>query len=89
MVDHDKYIVQTIHILNLAEVDLMEISEADRSRTLKLEMEMTEAAISGDTENFFNLLDDWRCILMRGEEGNKSGELSNVNISRTFFTFSR
>jgi hypothetical protein len=71
MVDHDKYIVQTIHILNLAEVDLMEISEADRSRTLKLEMEMTEAVNSGDTENFFNLLDDWRCILMRGGGGEK------------------
>ncbi len=71
MVDHDRYIEDAIHILNVAEINLMEISEADRRRTLDLELEMTEAADNGDTERFFNLLYGWKCILMRREEEEK------------------
>jgi len=68
MVDYDKHISDTIHVLNLAEVIVMEISEADRSTSLDLEQEMTEAANRGDTENFFDLLAEWKCILMQGGE---------------------
>ena len=68
MVNYDKHIANTIHILNLAEVNLMEISENGRKRSLDLEFEITEAANKGDTEKFFKLLDEWRDILMGGME---------------------
>ena len=73
MADYDKFIKQSIRILDLAEVNLMEISEADRDRTLALEFEITEAANSGDTDSFFCLLDAWRCTLMRG------GDVASLN----------
>ena len=68
MVDYEKHIANTIHILNLAEVNLMEISENGRKRSFALEFEITEAANKGDTEEFFRLLDEWRGILMGGME---------------------
>ena len=68
MVDYEKHIANTIHILNLAEVNIMEISERGRKRSLDLEFEITEAANKGDTEKFFRLLDEWRGILMGGME---------------------
>ena len=68
MVNYEKHIANTIHILNLAEVNLMEISENGRKRSLDLEFEITEAANSEDSEKFFNLLDEWRGILMGGME---------------------
>jgi hypothetical protein len=64
MVDYNKHIANTIHILNLAEVNIMEISESGRKRSLNLEFEITEAANRGETEKFFRLLDEWRGILM-------------------------
>ena len=69
MDDYDEYIENTVHILDLAEVDFMEISKADRRRTLELELEMTEAADNQDTAKFLMLLDQWRSIFMRGTEG--------------------
>ena len=68
MVNYEKHIANTIHILNLAEVNIMEISERGRKRSLDLEFEITEAANKGDTEKFFRLLDEWRGILMGGME---------------------
>ena len=68
MMNYDKHISNTIHILNLAEVNIMEISEIGRKRSLTLEYEITEAANTGDTEKFFSLLDEWRDILMGGME---------------------
>jgi len=68
MVNYEKHIKNTIHILNLAEVNLMEISEIGRKRSLVLEYEITEAADNGDSEKFFRLLDEWRDILMGGME---------------------
>jgi len=68
MVNYEKHIKNTIHILNLAEVNIMEISEIGRKRSLALEFEITEAANKGDTEKFFSLLDEWRDILMGGME---------------------
>ena len=58
MANYDKHIANTIHILNLAEVNIMEISENGRKRSLDLEFEITEAANKEDTEKFFSLLDD-------------------------------
>jgi len=69
MVDYDEHIANTIEILTLAEVNLMEISEMDRKISLDLEIKMTEAANRDDSQQFFKLLDDWRCMLMRGWEG--------------------
>ncbi len=54
--------------MNLAGVNLVDVSEMDRTRTLDLELEITEAANSGDTEKFLTSLDEWRFILMNGEE---------------------
>ncbi len=68
MANYDKHIANTIHILNLAEVNIMEISENGRKRSLDLEFEITEAANKEDTEKFFSLLDEWRDILMGGME---------------------
>ena len=68
MDNYDKHIANTIHILNLAEVNIMEISENGRKRSLDLEFEITEAANKEDTEKFFSLLDEWRDILMGGME---------------------
>ena len=63
MVEYDLFMGNAIQILNLAGVDLMDVSEMDRSRTLDLELEITEAANSGDTEKFLASLDEWRFIL--------------------------
>ncbi len=68
MVNYEKQIANTIHILNLAEVNIMAISEDGRKRSLDLEFEITEAANKEDTEKFFSLLDEWRDILMGGME---------------------
>ncbi|MBW1888225.1 MAG: hypothetical protein JRI52_07745 [Deltaproteobacteria bacterium] len=68
MINYEKQIANTIHILNLAEVNIMEISENGRKRSLDLEFEITEAANKGDEEKFFRLLDEWREILMEGME---------------------
>lgn len=68
MGNYDKHIANTIHVLNLAEVNIMEISENGRKRSLDLEFEITEAANNGDSEKFFRLLDEWREILMGGME---------------------
>ena len=72
MVNYEKHIKNTIHILNLAEVNLMEISEIGRKRSLTLEYEITEAANDGDSERFFRLLDEWRDILMGSMEVDQS-----------------
>ena len=68
MVNYEKHIKNTIHILNLEEVNIMEISENGRKRSLDLEFEITEAANHADSEKFFRLLDEWRNILMGGTE---------------------
>ncbi len=68
MIDYDKHIADAIHIFDLAEINLKEISKADRSRTLNLELQMTAAANREDTEKFFGFLEEWRCILLSGEE---------------------
>ena len=68
MVDYDLFMGNTIRILNLAGVDLMDIPERDRCRTLDLEQEITVAANNGDTERFMTSLDEWRSILMIEEE---------------------
>lgn len=68
MVNYEKHIKNTIYILNLAEINLMEISEKGRKRSLDLEFEITEAANNGNSEKFFRLLDEWRDILMGGME---------------------
>lgn len=65
MTDFNKCVADTVDILNLAEVNLMGLSEEDRRKSLILEQEMTETANRGDTETFFKVLDEWRGILMR------------------------
>ena len=70
MMDYDRFMENAIQILNGAGVNLMDFSEIDRSRTLDLELEITKAANSGDTDRFLTSLDAWRYILMGGEEEN-------------------
>lgn len=72
MVNYEKHIKNTIHILNLAEVNLMEVSQIGRKRSLTLEYEITEAANKGDSERFFTLLDEWRKILIGSVEVEQS-----------------
>ncbi len=67
MVDYDEYIDSAVHVLNMAQVDLMEVTEMDRGKALDLEVALTETANRQDSDGFFNLLDRWRAILIKHE----------------------
>ena len=66
MIHFDKYINNTIHMMNLAQVDFTDIPEQDRTITRNIELEITQAVRDCDTESFFNLLNEWRTILTQG-----------------------
>ncbi|MCP4681944.1 MAG: hypothetical protein GY864_06410 [Desulfobacterales bacterium] len=67
MVNYGEYIDSAIHVLNIAQVDLMEVPEMDRGKALDLEAALTETADRQDSDGFFNLLDRWRATLIKHE----------------------
>ena len=79
MIDYNKYIDDTIQILNSAEVNIMDLSQEERKRTLNLEKRMNETVNAGATEIFFKLLDEWKTILMSGNEFNAFELRANFN----------
>ncbi len=72
MIDYNEHINDTIHILNIAKVNLMDLSRDERTETLKLEQKMNETVNSDDTENFFKILGQWKNILINGTRFNTS-----------------
>ena len=53
MIHYDKYINNTIHMMNSTKMDFTDIPEQDRAVAMDIELEITQAAYNGDTENFF------------------------------------
>ena len=79
MIDYNKYIDDTIQILNLSEVNIMDLSQEERKRTLDLEKRMNETVNTDATEIFFKLLDEWKTILMNGNGFNAFELQANFN----------
>jgi hypothetical protein len=77
MIDFNEYINDTIHTLNSAKVNIMDLSEEDRKSALDLEHEMNKTVENGATENFFQVLDEWKNIFIYGSEFNISGSSPN------------
>ncbi len=72
MIDYNEYINDTIHDLNLAGVNFMDISEEDRKLALGLEQKMNETVNKGARENFFEVLDEWKNIFINDTNFNTS-----------------
>lgn len=68
MMDLNEYIKDTIHILNSAKVNIMDLSETDRKTALDLEHEITITAEGGATEKFFHVLNEWKNIFIYGSD---------------------
>ncbi len=64
MIDYNEYINDTIHVLNLAGVNIMDISERERKVALNLELKMNETVNNGAREDFFEVLDEWKSIFI-------------------------
>jgi hypothetical protein len=77
MIDYNEYIKSTIHTLNSAKVNIMDLSEEDRKTALDLEYEMNTSAENGATERFFQVLDEWKDIFIYGSEFNIAGPSPN------------
>ncbi len=72
MIDYNEYINDTIHALNLAGVNIMDISEEERKFALNLEQKMNETVNNGARENFFEMLDEWKNIFISDKNFNSS-----------------
>ena len=68
MIDFNEYIKDTIHTLNSAKVNIMDLSEEDRRIALDLEHEITRTVENGATENFFHVLNEWKHIFIYGSD---------------------
>ncbi len=66
MIHYDKYIDNTIHLMNLVQVDFTDIPEQDRTIAMNIEREITQAVRDCDTDSFFTLLNEWRAVLTHG-----------------------
>ena len=77
MIDFNEYINDTIHTLNSANVNIMDLSEEDRKTALDLEHEMNKTVENGATEQFFQVLDEWKNIFIYGRELSMSGSSPN------------
>jgi len=77
MINFNEYINDTIHTLNSAKVNIMDLSEEDRKTALELEHEMNKTVENGATEKFFHVLDEWKHIFIYGSEFNISGSSPN------------
>ena len=67
--DFNEYIKDTIHTLNSAKVNIMDLSESDRKTALDLEHEITITVENGATEKFFHVLNEWKTIFIYGSDG--------------------
>ncbi len=72
MIDYNEYINDTIHVLNLAGVNFMDISEEERKVALSLEQKMNETVNNGAREDFFEVLDEWKNIFIVEKHFNTS-----------------
>ena len=79
MIDYNKYIDDTIQILNSAGVHIMDLSQEERKRALDLEEIMNETVNADATEIFFRILDEWKTILMSGNDFNAFELQANFN----------
>ena len=79
MIDYNKYIDDTIQILNSAEVNMMDLSQEERKRALDLEEIMNETINADAAEIFFKILDEWKILLMSGNDFNAFELQANFN----------
>ena len=79
MIDYNKHIDDTIQILNSAEVNMMDLSQEERKRALDLEEIMNETVNADAADIFFKILDEWKSILMGGNDFNAFELQANFN----------
>ena len=79
MIDYNKHIDDTIQILNSAEVNMMDLSQEERKIALDLEEIMNDSVNADATEIFLKILDEWRTILMGGNDFNTFELQANFN----------
>ncbi len=77
MIDYNEYINDTIHILNSAGVNIMDIPEKERKLALDLEQKLNETVNNGARENFFEVLDEWKNIFISDTDFNTSDFLAD------------
>lgn len=79
MIDYNKYINDTIQILDSAKVNIMDLSQEERKKTLDLERIMNETVNADATEIFFKILNEWKTILMSKNDFNAFELQANFN----------
>jgi len=83
MIDYNEYINDTIHVLNSAGVNIMDIPEEERKLALDLEQKLNETVNNGARENFFEVLDEWKNIFISDTDFNTSDFLTDCMATTT------